>query len=95
MAIIYEHYAGSVAYFAPGAPAFAEAGVLKSDDFATTRRVLDERGCLAEMQCYFQLVALPGACGVSISATKGTGIPSSKIQALYGDCAATYFSVSA
>jgi len=42
-ATIYEYHAGSVAYFAPDAPDFAEAGELKGDDLAAARQVLDER----------------------------------------------------
>jgi len=42
-AIIYEYHAGSVAYFAPEAPDFCEAGELKGEDIATTQRILDER----------------------------------------------------
>ena len=44
-------------------------------------------GCRGDLQ----LVALPDACSVSIPATRGTGIPSAKIRALYGDCAETGF----
>ena len=33
-AIIYEYHAGSVAYFTPEAPDYAEAGELKGDDHA-------------------------------------------------------------
>ena len=43
-AIIYEYHAGSVAYFAPDAPDFAEAGELKDDNLAVTQRILDARG---------------------------------------------------
>ena len=43
-AIIYEYHAGSVAYFTPDAPDFAEAGELKGDDLAAARRILEERG---------------------------------------------------
>jgi len=43
-ATIYEYHAGSVAYFAPDAPDFAEAGELKGDALTTARRILDERG---------------------------------------------------
>ena len=43
-ATIYEYHAGSIAYFAPEAPDFAEAGELKDDDLAAAQRVLDERG---------------------------------------------------
>ena len=42
-----------------------------------------------------QFAALPGACGVSIPATRGTGIPLVEIQALYGDSAETFFADSA
>ena len=41
---IYEYHAGSVAYFAPDAPDFKEAGELKGDDLAAAQRILDERG---------------------------------------------------
>ena len=44
LAMIYEYHAGSVAYFAPDAPDFAEAGELKDDDLAAARRILGERG---------------------------------------------------
>jgi len=40
---IYEYHAGSVAYFAPDAPDFAEAGELQGDDLAAARHILDER----------------------------------------------------
>jgi len=43
-ATIYEYHAGSVAYFAPDAPDFAEAGQLAGDALATARQILDERG---------------------------------------------------
>ena len=43
-ATVYEFVCGSVAYFAPEAPDFAEAGELKGADLARTRRILDERG---------------------------------------------------
>ena len=41
---IYQFACGSVAYFAPDAPDFQEAGELKSDDLAAAQRILDERG---------------------------------------------------
>ena len=43
-AIIYEYHAGSIAYFAPNAPDFAEAEELKGDDLAAAQQILDERG---------------------------------------------------
>ena len=43
-ASIYEFACGSVAYFAPDAPDFAEAGELKDDNLAVTQRILDARG---------------------------------------------------
>ena len=43
-AIIYEYHAGSVAYFAPEAPDFCEAGELKGEVLASAQRILDERG---------------------------------------------------
>ena len=43
-ATIYQFACGSVAYFAPDAPDFQEAGELKGDDLAKTVRVLDTRG---------------------------------------------------
>ena len=45
-ASIYQFACGSVAYFAPDAPNFQEAGELEGDDFAAALRVLDTRGCL-------------------------------------------------
>ena len=42
-ATIYEFADGSVAYFAPEAPDFAEAGELKHDEPAAARRVLTAR----------------------------------------------------
>ena len=42
-ASIYEYHAGSVAYFAPEAPDFAEEGEMKDKDLAVAQRVLDER----------------------------------------------------
>ncbi len=41
---IYQFACGSVAYFAPEAPDFEEAGELKGDDLAAAQRILDERG---------------------------------------------------
>ena len=43
-ATVYEFAGGSVAYFAPEAPDFAEAGELKGADLAAVLRILDERG---------------------------------------------------
>ena len=43
-ATIYQFSCGSVAYFAPDAPDFQEAGELKGDDLAAAQRILDERG---------------------------------------------------
>ena len=43
-AIIYEYHAGSVAYFAPEAPDFCEAGELKGEVHASAQCILDERG---------------------------------------------------
>ena len=82
--MIYEFADGSVAYFAPDAPDFAEARELKGDDLAAAQRVLDERDLLVETQCDFQPLTLPGTCGVSIPANE-RGIPLANIQALYGD----------
>ena len=42
-ATIYEFADGSVAYFAPDAPDFKEAGELKGEDLASAQRILDER----------------------------------------------------
>ena len=44
MANIYQFSCGSVAYFAPDAPDFQEAGELTDDDLAAALRVLDARG---------------------------------------------------
>ena len=41
---IYQFSCGSVAYFAPDAPDFQEAGELKGDDLDKALRVLDARG---------------------------------------------------
>ena len=41
---IYQFACGSVAYFAPDAPDFQEAGELTDDDLAAALRVLDARG---------------------------------------------------
>ena len=41
---IYQFTCGSVAYFAPDAPDFQEAGELTGDDLAAALRVLDARG---------------------------------------------------
>ena len=41
---IYEFSCGSVAYFAPDAPDFQEAGELKGDDLDKALRVLDAGG---------------------------------------------------
>ena len=43
---IYQFSCGSVAYFAPDAPDFQEAGELKGDTLAKAVRVLDDRGVL-------------------------------------------------
>ena len=45
-ATIYQFASGSVAYFAPDAPDFQEAGELKGDSLDKTLRVLDARGVL-------------------------------------------------
>ena len=45
---IYQFACGSVAYFAPDAPDFQEAGELKDDDLAAAQRVLDARGMPCE-----------------------------------------------
>ena len=53
-ATIYEYHEyrnGSVAYFAPDAPDFAEAGELKGDALAAARRILDERGLAGGTPC--------------------------------------------
>ena len=42
-ATIYEFAGGSVAYFAPEAPDFREAGELKGEDLAAAQRILDDR----------------------------------------------------
>ena len=47
-ATIYEFACGSVAYFAPDAPDFQEAGVLKGDALAKALRILDARGVSGE-----------------------------------------------
>ena len=44
---IYEFAGGSVAYFAPGAPDFQEAGELKGDDLAKAVRILKGSGVQA------------------------------------------------
>lgn len=43
IAIVYEFAGGSVAYFAPEAPDFAEAGELKGADLAQAQRILAAR----------------------------------------------------
>ena len=43
-ATIYEFADESIAYFAPDAPDFAEAGELKGEDLAAAQRILDARG---------------------------------------------------
>ena len=43
-ATVYEFADGSVAYFAPEADDFCEAGELEDDDLAAAQRILDERG---------------------------------------------------
>ena len=48
-AIIYEFAGGSVAYFAPDAPDFQEAGELKGDALAAAQQVFDARGVSAGM----------------------------------------------
>ena len=49
MANIYQFACGSVAYFAPDATDFQEAGELKGDELARGLRVLDDRGVPGEM----------------------------------------------
>ena len=44
MATIYQFACGSVAYFAPDAPDFQEAGELKGDDLAKAVRILNGNG---------------------------------------------------
>ena len=41
---IYQFACGSVAYLAPDAPDFQEAGELKGDDLTRALRILDARG---------------------------------------------------
>ena len=41
---IYQFEGGSVAYFAPDAPDFQEAGELKGEDFVRALRILDSKG---------------------------------------------------
>ena len=41
---IYQFGCGSIAYFAPEAPDFQEAGELTGDDLAAAQRILDDRG---------------------------------------------------
>jgi len=43
-ATIYEYHAGSIAYFAPDAPDFAEAGELKGEHLAAAQQILNQRG---------------------------------------------------
>ena len=43
-ATVYEFAGGSVAYFAPEAPDFAEAGEMKGADLVYALQILDERG---------------------------------------------------
>ena len=52
-ATVYEFAGGSVAYFAPEAPDFAEAGELKSSDLTQGLRILDERGMPGGMAGWF------------------------------------------
>ena len=47
---IYQFSCGSVAYFAPDAPDFQEAGELKGDALARGLRVLDDRGSARHWQ---------------------------------------------
>ena len=47
MANIYQFACGSVAYFAPDAPDFQEAGELKGDDLAKAVRILNRSGVQA------------------------------------------------
>ena len=47
-ATIYQFSCGSVAYFAPDAPDFQEAGELKGDDLAKAVRILNTRGMAGE-----------------------------------------------
>ena len=44
MATVYEFADESIAYFAPEAPDFREAGELRGADLAAAQRILDERG---------------------------------------------------
>ena len=45
-ATVYEYADGAVAYFAPDAPDFREAGELKDDDLAAAQRILDGWGLI-------------------------------------------------
>ena len=45
---IYQFAGGSVAYFAPNAPDFQEAGELTGDDLAAAQRILNTRGMAGE-----------------------------------------------
>ena len=50
---IYEFAGGSVAYFAPDAPAFQEAGELKGDALAAVPRILNGSGVRCTASTYF------------------------------------------
>ena len=54
-ATVYEFAGGSVAYFAPDAPDFAEAGELKGADLAAVLRILDERGMPGGLAGWFPI----------------------------------------
>ena len=48
-AIIYEYHAGSVAYFAPDAAAFSEAGELQGDDLVRALSILESGACAGRL----------------------------------------------
>ena len=82
-ATIYEFAGGSVAYFAPDAPDFAEAGELKDGELAAARRTLDERG----MPCGIdRMIPDPGTRsgpqGASIPERSGRNMSASKLSLL-------------
>ena len=66
-ATVYECADGSVAYFAPDADDFCEAGKLKDDNLTVAQQILDEMGWRVD----FRPDTPVGVYSVSITAKKG------------------------
>ena len=91
---IYQFADGSVAYFAPDAPDFKEAGELKDEELAAAQRILAERGVPGAIvgDIHPQRSQARPACPFR---RREVYVPLAQIKALYGDCAKAVFLDSA